>query len=123
MAEKLWHDDIRPPPDDSWTWARTNLEAVRVLVSWAQGGSVCEEISLDHDMGLSHADPDVPDADMQEGWDLENDGVKLVKAIIALNLVPEKVTIHSWNYDGARRMYNLFKEAGFEPMVQPYVAP
>lgn len=116
---KLWHDDIRRPPDNSWVWARTNLDVIRIMLANADP---CEEISLDHDMGLSEADPDVPDADMQEGWDVENDGAKLVQALIALNLVPEKVTIHSWNYDGARRMYNLLKKAGHEPMVQPYVA-
>lgn len=120
---KLWHDDIRRPPDDSWIWARTNHEAARILLRNYDNGIECEEISLDHDMGLSEADPDVPDADMQEGWDVENDGAKLVQALIALNLVPEKVTTHSWNYDGARRMYNLLKKAGHEPMVQPYVAP
>lgn len=96
---KLWHDDIRRPPDDSWHWARTNQEAMRFLQLW-----VVTEISLDHDLGLHNHDPDVPDADMQMGWDEENDGYDLVKWMVAADLVPRKVTIHSHNPDGAKNM-------------------
>lgn len=113
---KLWHDDIRRPPDDTWAWARTNETAQYLLL-----GNNVVECSLDHDLGLHDADPDVPDADMQMGWDVENDGYKLVKWMIENDVVPEKVTIHSWNYDGARKMYNALKDAGHIAFVQPYV--
>ena len=45
---KLWVDDLREPPDRSWTWAKTPDAAVLLLSQ-----NPCEQISLDHDLGLS----------------------------------------------------------------------
>ena len=42
---RLWIDDIRLPPDSSWTWAKTSQEALALL------NSDCTEISFDHDLG------------------------------------------------------------------------
>lgn len=44
---KLWLDDVRDPPDDSWTIARTAKEAIGIL----ETGDV-REASLDHDLGM-----------------------------------------------------------------------
>jgi len=44
---KLFVDDIRTPPDDSWTLVRTVTEAIRAIARFD-----FEEISLDHD--ISH---------------------------------------------------------------------
>lgn len=44
---KLWVDDIRNAPDDSWTVARTATAAIRAIARYD-----FEEISLDHD--ISH---------------------------------------------------------------------
>lgn len=44
---KLWVDDIRNAPDESWTVARTVLSAIRAISRYD-----FEEISLDHD--ISH---------------------------------------------------------------------
>lgn len=44
---KLFVDDIRNPPDDSWTLARTVTEAIRAIARYD-----FEVISLDHD--ISH---------------------------------------------------------------------
>lgn len=106
---KLWHDNIRRPPDDSWTWARTNAEALLVL----QSHSV-EEASLNHDLGLHDFDPDQPDADLRVAPDahLQPDGYALVREMIAKDLVPPSITIHSWNPVGARRMANALIDAG-----------
>ena len=43
---KLWLDDIRTPPDDSWTWAKTYDEALEYITK-----NVVSEISFDHDLG------------------------------------------------------------------------
>jgi hypothetical protein len=43
---KLWVDDLRTPPDATWTWATTAPEAVNLLRS----GDVTA-MSLDHDLG------------------------------------------------------------------------
>ena len=44
---KLWVDDIRNAPDDSWHVARTAIEAIRAIARYD-----FEVISLDHD--ISH---------------------------------------------------------------------
>lgn len=51
---KLWVDDIRTPPDDSWTWAKTSQDAI----DWLTSSQICEHkscqftvMSLDHDLG------------------------------------------------------------------------
>lgn len=43
---KLWVDDMRPPPDDTWQWSRTSTHAIYMLAP----GRVTE-MSLDHDLG------------------------------------------------------------------------
>lgn len=108
---KLFHDDIRRPPDDSWLWARTNEAAANYLTVARNLGDPCTEASLDHDLGLHNYDPDVPDADMQIGWDEENDGYELVKWMVENDLVPPIVTIHSWNPAGAWRMASYLRNA------------
>lgn len=46
---KLWIDDIRPAPDNSYVVARDNTSAIRSIVYF---GNEIEEISIDHD--ISH---------------------------------------------------------------------
>lgn len=104
---KLWHDDIRRPPDTTWVWARTNQVAkeilnrhgveVDTLFDWVT------EISLDHDMGLHDADPDAPGADLLVGH-AEETGRHLLEWMILQDLVPAKVTLHSMNPVGAEYM-------------------
>lgn len=45
---KIWLDDLRPPPDVTWYWAKTSQDALSNLMSY---GSECTHISLDHDLG------------------------------------------------------------------------
>lgn len=113
---RVWHDDIRLPPDESWEWARTNDEAIELLLH-----NDVEEISLDHDLGLHQHDPYAPDADLQAGWDTENDGYVLVKWMVLNDHVPPLVTIHSWNPVGARRMADLLRDYGHAPIVKPFI--
>lgn len=54
---KIWVDDIRTPPDDTWVWCKTSADAIFALKirSGAAGyihmnGSI-EIMSLDHDLG------------------------------------------------------------------------
>ena len=129
---KLWHDDIRRPPDETWFWARTNQDAVRYLLA-----SDCKEASLDHDLGLHDVEPDEfpPCRDpafpserqatyLLKGNSPDGDGVDLVKAMLCLRLVPPKVTIHSWNPEGANYMAGLLSSlSGAEVVVRPFEVP
>lgn len=46
---KLWIDDIRTPPDESWRWAKTSDEANDILCSLNEYWPTL--ISFDHDLG------------------------------------------------------------------------
>lgn len=120
---KLWHDDVRRAPE-GWVWARRNIDAIEILErDWPVA-----EISLDHDMGFWYIKiPDDPDellVIMQlKGEDEEEEGTKLVEWMIDNNRVPPKVTIHSWNSDGALRMANLLNDAGHDVTISPFKMP
>lgn len=115
---KLWHDDIRPAPK-GWTWARTNDAAEHLL--WTYN---VEEISLDHDLGLDYitekqiaANPEV----IFVKGSAEETGFHLVHWMIENRLVPEKITIHSWNIDRAKEMAETLNDAGYDVTVAPYI--
>lgn len=86
---KLWHDDMRAPPDDTWTVARTNAEAITLLAE-----NVVEEASLDFQLEFGE------------------DGGQLVEAMVKADLVPPKVTCHSLSAFGAEAMARVLREGG-----------
>lgn len=113
---KIWHDDIRRPPDDgTWTWARTNDAAQAVLLA-----RDVAEISLDHDLGLHAENPDAPAAELGRGQ-AEETGYHLVQWMIENRKLPAKITIHSWNPPGAERMAAALRDAGCDPVIAPFV--
>lgn len=114
---KLWHDDIRRPPDDTWLWVRTNHDAKALL----QTGEF-DEVSLDHDLGLHELDPDTPDAIYLVGHG-EETGLDLVDWMIERCCVPDKVTVHSMNPVGADRMCRMLNARGYDCYRQPYQVP
>lgn len=118
---KIWHDDIRYPPrkrdgtfEVGWYWARTNQDAMRQLLNHD-----VDEISLDHDLGLHGEDPNEPFSENWQGQGDEN-GFDLVCAMLMLRVVPPKVTIHSWNDEGAALMAATLREYGYEVTICPY---
>lgn len=113
---KLWHDDIRRPPDETWEWARTNGEALQILRD--NRGEIVEA-SLDHDLGMHDADPDAPHAIYLKGFS-EDDGRVLVKAMVEEDLVPALVTIHSWNPKRAKEMADMLNDAGYDCVLSPF---
>jgi hypothetical protein len=46
---RLWVDDLREPPDDTWIWSKTSTNTIDTLMLSAPGEIT--EISLDHDLG------------------------------------------------------------------------
>lgn len=116
---KLWFDDVRPAPE-GWTWARTIPDGIRLLLEFP-----CEECSLDHDLGYDCFTLDEinsnPELILARGQ-AEQTGYDFVEWMISEEVVPPKITIHSWNPDGARRMKNRLLEAGFSAEIQPFRA-
>lgn len=120
---RIWHDDVRPPPDSSWVWARTNDEAKELLAK--DDAPPITAISLDHDLGL-HTAEDVNDWDEIIELSLElqasdpETGLDLVVWMIENDRVPEDITIHSWNPGGASLMAQRLVDAGHEVVLMPY---
>jgi hypothetical protein len=112
---KLWHDDVRRPPDDSWLWARTNAQAIEIL----DAGGVTEA-SLDYDLGLEDVDPDLDDAYRLIGPSPNGTGEDLARWMCDHRLVPPKLSVHSWNPRGAEAIAAVFEQAGFHALVVPY---
>jgi hypothetical protein len=83
---KIWLDDLRDPPDDSWKVARTYDECrdfIMCFVALDDDDSI-ECISLDHDLG-----------EEKTGYDV----VKLIEELVVgdYNYFPPKMFIHSAN--------------------------
>jgi hypothetical protein len=99
---KLWHDDVREPPDDSWLWARDNADAMVVL-----GAFDVDVLSMDHDLGGSDISLDalrkMKDRDYLK-IDSEETGVDLAEYIGWNDLYPAEIVIHSMNVVGAGRI-------------------
>lgn len=139
---RLWHDDIRVPPNskietktvdgvtadlvifdegaDEWLWARTNTEAIEILTN---ASYKVIEISLDHDLGHHDKDPrDYDEPHLMMGQGKEN-GLDLVEWMLNSARVPDKVTIHSRNEEGAKAMNQLLAEWGYGSLIAPWEKP
>lgn len=117
MKVKLWHDDVRTPPD-GWVWARTNDEAKEILLN-----SEVIECSLDHDLGNHDVPPDTFDISPGSGMPQkgEETGFDLVAWMVAHpSIIPPVITIHAWNGSGAARMANTLRDIGHSPKLQSY---
>lgn len=51
IKRKLWLDDVRHPPDETWVWVKTSSEAIKELLAGIYSGGDYREISFDHDLG------------------------------------------------------------------------
>lgn len=50
MAVKIWVDDIRTPPDTSWTWFKDSKSLIGFMDRW-KAILIIDLMSLDHDLG------------------------------------------------------------------------
>lgn len=120
---KLFHDDNRFPPDDTWEWAKTNADALDLL----QDNEV-QVISIDMDLGA------VEGKDFNYGseqgrmyrglscrdvnWlrNMNNDpgenGVDLATKMVEMGLIPPRIIIHTWNHWGAGAIVKCFADGG-----------
>lgn len=121
---KLWLDDVRKPPDDSWTWVKNNPSAKEKIED-----NLCEinHMSLDHDLGADLLDMDFSKMSTEEiellRGQSEDNGYELVKWMCETKNLPPNVqviTIHSWNPGGAERMIALLRDHECEACYVPY---
>lgn len=102
MKTKLFLDDIRNPPDDSWEVVRTAKEAITVL-----SVTIYDELSLDHDLG---------DDVNGTGYDV----VKWMEEMVASEPFyqpPASIVIHSANPVGRKNM-----QAGIDSIMRMLLA-
>lgn len=99
---KLWLDDLRPAPE-GWTWAKTADEAILILM-----GNQVRVASLDHDLADEHYRQEAPLTAAQiAAYNKEKTGYDVVLWMEQNNVWPERVIIHSFNPNGARRMADV----------------
>lgn len=100
---KLWVDDERHPPDDTWRWATNSADAVH----WLQDSAI-DEVSLDHDLGgFDTARPIVLWMCTEEAW-------------------PKVIRVHSRNPVGAHWLAAMCSRYAPDKTVvfcQPFVPP
>ncbi len=96
LLSKLYLDDIRNPPDDTWLLVRNYDECIAALQK--QDWNI---ISLDHDLADFHYGQV---GGYGEGT-IEKTGYSVAEWMVENNVyAKEDIIIHSWNPDGARRM-------------------
>lgn len=120
---KLWVDDIRNAPDESWAVARTVTSAIRAIAQFD-----CTEISLDHDIShqvavgaLSRPFPceetfeAVAHYIAAKYW--HDKPISKELSVARLNLYP-KITLHTSNPVGAEKMKSILKDVGIDCTIK-----
>jgi hypothetical protein len=106
--KKLFVDDVRDPPDESWIVARKVEQAIRLLAT-----NYFEEISLDHDIENRPSDETFKPIAWFIGERFGNDFM----------LDDTIITIHSVNPAGAKEMQDILEDYGLYATWKPYLIP
>ena len=93
---KLWIDDERPVPDDSWQFAFNIRDAQFLLESFRED---LEHVSFDYVLGHGEY------------------GDELLRWMIAQDIKPVKVTVHSSGSAANELMIKIAANAGIEATV------
>lgn len=112
---RLWVDDIRHAPDNSWMVARTVTTAINAI---AQFGAQFTEISLDHD--ISHQ---IEMAGMSRPFACSETftPVAWFVAFYYQDGKLPKITVHTANPEGAQKMKTIIQSQHKQDAVR--VAP
>jgi len=100
---KLWVDDIRNAPDDSWTVARTITSAVSALSNFD-----FNVVSLDHD--ISHQ---IGMGELSRPFPCE-ETFQPVAHYVGLKHNAKRVVLHTSNPVGAKQMKAILMSYGYE---------
>lgn len=122
---KLYIDDIRSAPDDSWAICRTVTLAIKAIHIF---GTEITDISFDHDISHqvsigSGSRPIQCCETFQSAahfFGLMYEGIqsRRVHGLEHVDPWPISVTIHSANPVGAQELYNILKEYGLDPIIE-----
>lgn len=106
---KLWVDDMRDAPDDSWTVVRKVQPAIHLLALY-----VATEISLDHDIENRPDDETFQPIAYYIGE--KYGGRNLLRS----DVQPPVITIHSVNPVGAKEIHDILRGYGVDSTIAPY---
>lgn len=111
---KLWIDDIRNAPDDSWLVARTIGAAIRAIAR-----TDFDEISLDHDIshqvGMGARSRPYP---CEETFQSVAYFIGMKANTNLGTLPPKKITLHTSNPIGAQEMKKILEEYGIKSEIK-----
>ena len=97
---KIWLDDVRTPPDDTWTHCTSVSSATITLAMYQQE---VEEISFDHDLGEDPEGNEYPNG---------NEFAKIIEEKAHVGLMdPVKWNVHSANSPGRDKIVATMKSA------------
>lgn len=102
---KLWLDDMRPRPDETWDVVRNYSE----FVDYIQKNGVPDFISFDHDLGLEHYEALEKDPRLHllnEGFK-EKTGLDCAKYLVRNRLKVHGFSVHSQNPIGKTNIQSL----------------
>lgn len=109
MGTKLFLDDIRQPPDNTWAVVKNYAE----FVSWIETYGCPTILSMDHDLAFEHYPIENPDDMMAARVPYEKytekTGYDCAKWLIDHDLLPDTVIVHSYNPVGAENIMMLFR--------------
>lgn len=92
--KKLWIDDDRPPPDETWVWVKTETEAMGY---WHKHAGDTAEVSFDHDLG--------------RGGDTRRLANKILGDAQSALRAPPRWYVHSANPVGAEYLSSILDSA------------
>lgn len=105
---KLWIDDLRDAPDNTWIEARKVEQAIRLIATQR-----FEMISIDHDIVNRPDDETFKPVAYFIGEKFNND------VFFADDL---EVTVHSDNPVGAKEIQNILKDYGIHAEWKPFTS-
>lgn len=107
---KLWVDDMRDAPDESWTEVRKVQPAITLLSNFH-----FEEISLDHDIENRPDDETFKPIAHYIGMKYDQ---RVLRDIV--KPIPPKITIHSINPTGSKEIQDILLSYGLYSTRAPY---
>jgi len=109
-STKLWVDDTRKPPDDSWRWAQ-NAQAAEAIIQNGEIGTVSIDFDLNRSPSSSKTDRSAANGADFCAW-MSRHGYLPPKI---------KIEIHSANPAGIREMLHALDLTDEQVTIEPYV--
>jgi len=99
---KIFLDDIRNPPDSTWTLVRSYDDFVKLVLTTFKPITI---ISFDHDLGM------IGRMEAPSGMDAAKFFIDEVQHDPKLAENLDEIIVHSWNPIGAENILSIFKSA------------